>query len=118
MRPARRSSTGGRLASPPPFAAIEHGSGQGERHHGGVDRRVHPSMLPASGAWRPGDLAGHRQFLSIAGDRPFVLEGGGSLRDITVAYETWGTLDADAGNAILVCHALTGDSHAAGPMGD
>ncbi len=34
------------------------------------------------------------------------------LRDITVAYETWGTLDADAGNAVLVCHALTGDAHA------
>ena len=75
-------------------------------------------MLPASGAWRPGDLAGHRRFLSMAADRPFVLEGGGSLRDITVAYETWGTLDADGGNAILVCHALTGDSHAAGPLGD
>jgi homoserine O-acetyltransferase/O-succinyltransferase len=75
-------------------------------------------MLPASGAWRPGDPAGHRQFLSIAGDRPFVLEGGGALRDITIAYETWGTLAPDAGNAILVCHALTGDSHAAGPADD
>ena len=47
-----------------------------------------------------------------------MLEGGGSLRDITIAYETWGALDADAGNAVLVCHALTGDSHAAGPLVD
>jgi homoserine O-acetyltransferase len=72
-------------------------------------------MLPASGAWRPGDPVGHRQFVSIAGDRPFVLEGGGALRAISLAYETWGTLAPDAGNAVLVCHALTGDSHASGP---
>jgi homoserine O-acetyltransferase len=71
--------------------------------------------LPASGAWRPGDPAGSRRFFTFAADRPFVLEGGGTLRDISIAYETWGTLDGDAGNAILVCHALTGDSHASGP---
>jgi homoserine O-acetyltransferase len=71
-------------------------------------------MLPASGAWRPGDPPGERRFLSVAADRPFVLEGGGSLRDISLAYETWGTLADDASNAVLVCHALTGDSHAAG----
>jgi homoserine O-acetyltransferase len=75
-------------------------------------------MLPASGAWRPGDPAGHREFLKLAEDRPFVLEGGGALRDITIAYESWGTLAADGTNAILVCHALTGDSHAAGPLTD
>ena len=36
-------------------------------------------MLPASGAWRVGDPPGERCFLPIAADRPFVLEGGGSL---------------------------------------
>ena len=41
------------------------------------------STLPASGAWRPGDPLGERQFLRMAVDRPFVLEGGGQLRDIT-----------------------------------
>jgi homoserine O-acetyltransferase len=75
-------------------------------------------MLPASGAWKPGDPEAFRQFVTIAQDRPFVLEGGGSLRDITLAYETWGTLDASGSNAILVCHALTGDSHAAGPIAE
>lgn len=34
-----------------------------------------------------------------------------------MAYETWGTLAADASNAVLVLHALTGDSHASGPVG-
>ena len=73
--------------------------------------------LPASGAWRPGDPVAARRFVTIATERPFALEGGGALRDITLAFETWGTLDADAGNAVLVCHALTGDAHAAGPSG-
>jgi len=77
----------------------------------------HASTLPASGAWRPSEPLGQRQFMRMALDRDFVLEGGGTLRDITVAFETWGTLDADASNAILVCHALTGDAHAAGPAG-
>ena len=36
---------------------------------------------------------------------------------MTVAYETWGSLDESASNAVLVLHALTGDSHAAGPRG-
>lgn len=79
-------------------------------------RRAHVSLLPASGAWREGDPVGQRRLLSF-GARPFALEGGAVLRDVTIAYETWGTLDADASNAILVCHALTGDSHAVGPIG-
>jgi homoserine O-acetyltransferase/O-succinyltransferase len=74
-------------------------------------------LLPASGAWRPGDAAGGRRFLTLSPERPFVLEGGGQLRAVTVAFETWGDLDADATNAVLVCHALTGDSHAAGRSG-
>ena len=50
-------------------------------------------------------------------DDPVRLEGGGLLGLVTVAYETWGTLDHAGSNAILVLHALTGDSHAAGPAG-
>ena len=74
-------------------------------------------LLPASGAWRPGDPAGGRKFIDLGADRAFVLEGGGTLRDITVAFETWGELNPSGSNAVLVCHALTGDSHAAGPSG-
>jgi homoserine O-acetyltransferase len=73
--------------------------------------------LPVTGAWRPGDEVGHRRFVQFAHDRPFALDTGVALHDVTVAYETWGRLDPDAGNAVLVCHAWTGDSHAAGPAG-
>src|ERR1700677_3965597 len=44
--------------------------------------------------------------------------GGASLSGVTVAYETWCELDPTAANGVLVLHALTGDSHAAGPAGD
>ena len=70
---------------------------------------------PVSGAWRPGDDPGRRQFLTVAADRPFALDHGGRLSDVAIAYETWGELDAAASNALLVCHAWTGDSHLAGP---
>ena len=75
-----------------------------------------PAGLPVTGAWQPGDPAGDRRFLTIAGGRPFALEWGGLLPEVRVAYETWGRLDPDASNAVLVCHALTGDSHAAGDI--
>ncbi|MEO1057048.1 MAG: homoserine O-acetyltransferase, partial [Actinomycetota bacterium] len=74
-----------------------------------------PDVLPVTGAWQPGDDPGHRRFFTFATDRRFALDAGVALRDVVVAYETWGHLDADASNAILLCHAWTGDSHAAGP---
>src|SRR5215210_1885256 len=73
--------------------------------------------LPVTGAWAPGDPPGHRQFFTFATDHPFAVESGVVLRDVTVAYETWGTPDSDGSNAVLICHAWTGDSHAAGRAG-
>ncbi len=75
-----------------------------------------PDGLPASGAWMPGDPVGERRFVTVTDARPFALEGGGRLDRIDVAYQTWGELSATRDNAVLVCHALTGDSHASGPM--
>jgi homoserine O-acetyltransferase len=81
--------------------------------------------IPATGAWRPGDPVAERRFCRVAGKsevdgttyRPFRLEGGGLLTEVDVAYETWGELAPDASNAVLVCHALTGDAHVAGRSG-
>ena len=39
------------------------------------------------------------------------LEAGGHLPDVTLAYETWGTLNTDGSNAVLIQHALTGSTH-------
>ena len=44
---------------------------------------------------------------------PLALDGGGTLLPVEIGYETYGVLNADASNAILVCHALTGDQHVA-----
>ena len=44
----------------------------------------------------------------------FALEGGGALPELTLAYETYGTLAPDGNNAILVCHGYTSSQHAAG----
>lgn len=72
---------------------------------------------PATGAWSALQPAGGRRFLSL-GSREVALDCGATLREATIAYETWGTPNADASNAILVCHAWTGDSHVAGPAGE
>ncbi|MDT0233500.1 homoserine O-acetyltransferase [Curtobacterium sp. BRB10] len=68
---------------------------------------------PVTGAWRPGDHPGARRFESLG--EQWVR--GGRLPSVRVAYETWGTLNAARDNAVLVLHALTGDSHVAGAAG-
>ncbi|MFF2631039.1 homoserine O-acetyltransferase [Kitasatospora griseola] len=73
------------------------------------------AVPPATGAWRDGDPAGRRRWFTLPG--PLGLEAGGTLPGGRLAYETWGSLAPDGSNAVLVLHALTGDSHLAGPAG-
>lgn len=67
---------------------------------------------PATGGWREGDPVGNRQFIQL---RDFATESGENFSFARVAYETFGELNDKKTNAILVFHALTGDSHLIGP---
>jgi homoserine O-acetyltransferase len=51
-------------------------------------------------------------------DDPLALQSGATLAPVEVAFETYGKLDDDGANAVFVCHALSGDAHAAGHHGD
>jgi homoserine O-acetyltransferase len=64
----------------------------------------------------PPDSVGlvQRQYFTFATDEPMPLDSGEKLGPITLAYETYGQLNADRSNAILILHALSGDAHAAG----
>jgi len=76
---------------------------------------VTPAAVP--GVWRVGDPPAGRRVVTLPGDG-LSLEAGGRLGRVDVAYEAWGTLDPAASNAVLVLHALTGDSHAASTPDD
>jgi len=69
---------------------------------------------PVTGAWRDGDALGNRKFAQLG---PMEFETGGSLPHVRLAYEVFGELNDTKDNAILLFHALTGDSHAFGPAG-
>ncbi|MGO1768856.1 MAG: homoserine O-acetyltransferase MetX [Microbacterium sp.] len=78
------------------------------------DARSMVGRPPASGAWRDGDPVGERSFARFG---ELWLESGQALPSFRLSYETWGELNEARDNAILILHALTGDSHVAGDAG-
>lgn len=80
---------------------------------GDVERSARLHLLPPPGAVSPAQDGELRWFST----GPLHLELGGALPSATVAYRTWGKLNDRRDNAILVLHALTGDSLAAGEGG-
>lgn len=69
------------------------------------------SPFESSDSVRSGRALRHAQ--SVTFTEPLHLEKGGALPEVTVAYETYGQLNARRDNAVLVCHAISGDSHVA-----
>jgi len=67
----------------------------------------------ATGAWRDGDPTGRRHFATVGDVR---LASGATIPGVRIAYETWGRPAPDRRNAVLVMHALTGDSHVVGEV--
>ena len=69
---------------------------------------------PISGGWRDGDPIGERTFVSIGA---ITTESGEEIPNARISYESFGELNEQRDNAILVFHALTGDSHLVGSAG-
>ena len=84
-------------------------------HH--EDESPLPAGTQARSGWSPrqGSVGTVRtQFLRLAEtDGSLHLESGQTLENVTIAYETYGTLNAERSNAILVAHDFSGDAHAA-----
>jgi homoserine O-acetyltransferase/O-succinyltransferase len=53
------------------------------------------------------------EIVFLAKDKPLKLSNGGEIKNFPLAYQTYGALNADKSNAILICHALSGDQYAA-----
>ena len=53
--------------------------------------------------------------MTFAADKPLRLDSGATLSPLQIAYKTYGRLNADRSNAVLICHALTMDQHVASP---
>jgi len=76
--------------------------------------------LPSSGAAAPEAIAArngaalHGKRVHFPSDQPLITDGGRVIAPLTIAYETYGVLNEAKSNAVLLCHALTGDQYAAG----
>jgi homoserine O-acetyltransferase len=71
------------------------------------------TSVPVPSPTRDTALAADRPGFRLAVTDPLLLDCGVSLGPYTIAYQTYGTLNAERSNAILICHALTGDQYVA-----
>ncbi len=55
------------------------------------------------------------EIVFLAKEKPLKLASGSEIKNFPLAFQTYGKLNADCSNAILICHALTGDQYAASP---
>lgn len=69
--------------------------------------KVKSSFGPAYKEFEIGDI------IFLAQEKPLKLNSGAEIKNFPLAYQTYGTLNADKSNAILICHALTGDQYVA-----
>ncbi|MGE0045063.1 MAG: homoserine O-acetyltransferase [Hyphomonadaceae bacterium] len=72
-------------------------------------------MIPASASQQPGRLSQSGGVRTLTFEEPLQLSSGQFIAPLTVAYETYGALNEEKSNAVLVCHALTGDQYVASP---
>ncbi len=82
---------------------------------------THGTIEPQGGSQDPGPGVGevYTQMVRLfTAESPLRMDNGVELGPVDIAFETYGTLNADASNAVVICHALTGDAHAAGHHGD
>lgn len=70
---------------------------------------IDPALFQENERTAPSEDA--RQYVEVGS---LDCECGENLPSVTVAYETWGTLNQEKSNAVLICHALSGDAHAIG----
>src|SRR5690606_32590868 len=68
---------------------------------------------PQSTEFEESGIRVRRASQTFGPDEPLALDSGVSLSPFTIAYETYGELNATRSNAVLICHALTGDQFAA-----
>lgn len=84
---------------------------RGVVHLTDVSEKKQEDLFDSSDSVRSGQPLQHARVLTL--DGPLELERGGRLPHVEVAYETYGELNAAKDNAVLICHALSGDSHVA-----
>lgn len=71
--------------------------------------KIKSKFGPAQKEYEIGDI------VYLAKDNPLILDNGVGISNFPLAYKTYGQLNEDKSNAILICHALTGDQYAASP---